>query len=290
MTGHRIFRRSRGNGFVLGSTALAFLTCLGTVFGLDDADDARKRELAEMRRRAEGTKISVIAGGDKRTTAELVPSPVMSYTDEPRRIVGATLWVLGKTGRPAALCKVEHYDNPQRTNPWFYCLGSLSPELIAVEFQDGQTWEATKPGMELKDLPDSPAPSDTRAGRLRQLKDLSRRFSGTLTDTPINRRQEMRLLPQPLYRYENASAGLVDGALFGLTSNGTNPDAILAVELHQDAQKKATWQFALAGMTDGEVSIVLDRKLEVWQKPYTFGKAKQPAMVYLWETTAEGRK
>ena len=73
-----------------------------------------------------------------------------------------------------------------------------------------------------------------------------------------------------MHQYAAPERNVVDGAVFGLTSNGTNPDALLLVEALRDAEANSKWRFAAVGMT-GDGVEVMHRKQEVWSKPYTDG-------------------
>src|SRR4051794_163150 len=81
--------------------------------------DARKTAHVEnlklMLRRAQGTTIKLVANPD-RADIELIPKPLFHYSDEPRRILDATLWGWTREGRLIAVCKIEKYDHsPERT-------------------------------------------------------------------------------------------------------------------------------------------------------------------------------
>jgi hypothetical protein len=215
--------------------------------------------------------------------AELIPQPLFHYTDEPRRILDATLWGWTSQGRLLAICKIENYEGQSHPEgQWLYCFGSLSRGLVEAEWSDGHRWTAQKPGLELALLPKAPAPAEGKAARLRQMKEIAKRFDATIIDTPVNRRQQMRLLPRPLHRYETPAGELLDGAIFGLTTNGTNPDAILAVELHKTEAPEPEWKFAVAGMTQGALSVRFDEK-EVWTKPYATAIGSYETWNWFWE-------
>lgn len=70
-----------------------------------------------------------------------------------------------------------------------------------------------------------------------------------------------------MYRYEKPAGNILDGAAFGMTTNGTNPDAILIVELHRHEGRPPAWKFAVAGMTSCGLSVKLGDR-EVWTKPH----------------------
>jgi hypothetical protein len=84
---------------------------------VDDADDVtQKREAQErkeryttwMRNFAEETAIRLPGRGDEKPQlAELVPNPVIRYSDEERFIPDATMWVWTRNARPVAFQKVE---------------------------------------------------------------------------------------------------------------------------------------------------------------------------------------
>ena len=63
---------------------------------------------------------------------------------------------------------------------------------------------------------------------------------------------ELRLLPQPLYRYESTDPEVLDGAVFAfVTSAGTDPEVILVLEARKPAGGgEPAWQYAAARFTD----------------------------------------
>ena len=130
----------------------------------DDTESAmdRLREMADL------------AGRIKIAGTELQPDPIVRYDDQLRRIEDATLWAFVDKGRPAASLKVEIY----RQGHALYGLVSLSDAIIKAECADGWEWSATKLGVELRPIPNAPAPGATPVERLVQMRSLSRRFSG----------------------------------------------------------------------------------------------------------------
>jgi hypothetical protein len=232
----------------------------------------REENLKAMEGRAADAKVRLVSNG-KTSAAELVPHPLFHYTDQPRRIADATLWGWVADGRLVAACKIEKYEHESPANQWLYCFGSLAPGLIEAEWPSGHVFSAKKPGIELALIAAAPAPAAGRPARLRQMKEIADQFSATLIDaTDGDRRQAMRLLPRSIYRYEKPIGDVQDGAVFGFTTNGTNPDAILVVELHQTGNGRGEWKFSVAGMTTGGLSVTFDDK-EVWSKPTVPGTA-----------------
>lgn len=232
----------------------------------------REENLKVMEERIADVKVRLVSKATE-SDAELVPRPLFHYTDQPRRITDATLWGWVAHGRLVAACKIERYDHENAANQWLYCFGSLAPALVEAEWSSGHAFSAKKPGIGLAHITTAPSPAAGRPARLRQMKEIADHFSATLIDATLgDRRQEMRLLPRPIYRYDQPVGDLRDGGVFGLTTNGTNPDAILVVELHQNGDSNGEWKFGVAGMTTGGLSVKFDDK-EVWSKPAVPGTA-----------------
>ena len=60
--------------------------------------------------------------------------------------------------------------------------------------------------------------------------------------------QELRLLPQPLYRFESTSPDSLDGALFTFVT-GTDPELMLMIEMRPTKEGPA-WHFGAGRFTD----------------------------------------
>jgi hypothetical protein len=280
--------------FVAGSLCLAGALCAAPPAteskGEEVASDAeaRKKQLEEtrkeMRERARATKVQ-LAGAGEDDFATLNETPFLYFTNEPHRIIGGSLWGWAVDGRPVAICKVEKYDRGRDDQTWLYCLASLSEEKIDVAWRDGQTWSAKAPGIVRRDLPDAPVPEVDARLRLRQMKDLSRRFSATDSEPNGPGRTELRLLSQPLWRYSDTDSGLVDGALFATEGSA----ALFLIEVHQSEKSKPAWRYAAAGMSAWALSLKLDGQ-EVWQKPFTAGPAPYDNWIFRWEVPPGGEK
>lgn len=221
----------------------------------------REERLDEMRRRAEGIKVLVLVD-DEKVAADAVPEPLMRFSDQPRAIRDATMWCWRHGGRPVALFKTHMVGGNENEWTWLDGLYSLSPELIEVQWADGHHFASRKPGLKLSAVPEEPEPADKPRGRLQEMKEIARRFEITILPSEGNK-QVMRLLPRALYRYSAPNDGLLDGALFGFTSNGTNPDAVLAIELVRSAETAGAWQYGIAQLTTGGLSARWDDR-EVW--------------------------
>jgi len=138
----------------------------------------------------------------------------------------------------------------------------LSPKRIEVEFGDGLTWSSREPGLELRPLPDVPAPADSVAHRLIQAKDIARRLSVSMQTGNPSGRIQLRLLTRPIDRYNDKAAGLLDGVLFSFVYTN-NPSILLVLEAWSEGAGVRTWRYAFARQSLGETTALLDGK-PVW--------------------------
>ena len=113
--------------------------------------------------------------------------------------------------------------------------------------------------------------------------DLARRFSATIVEPATEDREEMRILPRPIHRYASPEAGVIDGAVFGLMTSGTNPGALVMLELRRSGSANPVWQYGIAGMTACAITVTLDSK-EVWSKHFSKGPAPFDNWVFRWES------
>jgi hypothetical protein len=198
-------------------------------------------------------------------TRALRPQPVMRWRNVARGQDGEAMMVIwAHNGRPEALASIF---------PWegYLCheFGSLSrrTKLVARD-KNGVVWSPNVAGVEFKNVPDAPPPADTPVARLRQMKAMAERFKATMTGWKGDNsdREELRLLPRPLYRYElkeakEASPHLLDGALFAFVM-GTDPEVVMVLEA-VGAADQVVWQYAFARATSGGLETKLDGNV-VW--------------------------
>ncbi len=221
------------------------------------AQKERSAELLKWTRKfAEETRISVLNDG-KSEVAELRAEPVMRYSDQPRFIADATLWVWTQKGRPVAIQKVEVNDTTA-TPLWTICFAALSDQLIDAKWPYGQTFKTTKPGWTFELVPSAEPPADKAAARTLQMRALSRRFSGSTYSTVQKSNIPMRLLPKPIFEYSDPETKLPLGAIFGLADNGTNPTVLIVVEARPKGDGSLAWHYAYSRMTADFGKVAFD--------------------------------
>jgi hypothetical protein len=123
-----------------------------------------------------------------------------------------------------------------------------------------------KRGLEFREIPDAPAPANTEAERLRQMRDLLKRFSAREYYDITSQDYALRLLTRPIDRYADSASGLLDGAIF-IYANGTNPEALLVIEAQRKgAGSPPSWSYAAAPLTRAQPTIRLGQR-DVWTHP-----------------------
>ena len=216
--------------------------------------------------------ISVKVGTTPEPAAcELKESPLIHYSDQVRSLPESSLWIWEHVGVPALFCKVERIAQADgATKAWQYCCVPATNDKVDVTWGRSFRWRSRDASIQWAPLAGAQPPRNQARARLTQMKSMVREFSGHTEQTPTNSRQEMRLLASPLHQYASTDRNVVDGAVFGLTSNGTNPDALLLVEALRDVEANSKWRFAAVGMTGDGVEITYQQK-KVWSKPYSDG-------------------
>jgi hypothetical protein len=143
---------------------------------------------------------------------------------------------------------------------------------------NGVRWAPRKAGLELKRFEQAPTVADEEPVRLRQMKELARRFAAHEFWDPDNQRYELRMLAQPIHRYRDPLAGLLDGAMF-LFAHGTNPEIVLLIEAAGQDAAAAAWQYGFARLGSAELHVSLDSR-EVWTQERTPGVIGLPTDPY----------
>jgi hypothetical protein len=164
------------------------------------------------------------------TPLSLQSQPLLYYTNPVRTNdqQGAIfLWTLG--GRPAVIGSIwsalNRLDTTSRnvTHEWHSLM--VNEDVNAT--RGGRTiWIAGEPGITWLTLPDCPAPSQSRVARLGQLRSIARRLTARIT---AEEESELRLMPQPLYRYPEKTPDVRDGAVFAYALT-TDPELLLLIE------------------------------------------------------------
>lgn len=214
------------------------------------------------------------ARGDEEV--KLYPRPLLTYGDSARSNKEGTLWAFGDTGRPLAL--LELYQGNETNTRWTHAVTLTGNLTVTMKTPVASVWKPAATQIEPVAFAGAEPPLDREQRRLRQIKELSRKFTAHEFWDPENSRFEMRLLAQPVHRYSDAEAGIHDGAVF-ILAHGTNPEVIVLIEALGKTLETARWHYSLARLGSAELHVELDGK-EVWKQGRTPGVVGQPIDPY----------
>ncbi len=185
---------------------------------------------------------------------------LLTFGDAARDHEAGTLWVWSSGGRPVAMMELFRATGDDKL--WLHALTMTSPKLVRMKANSGAMWSPKKSDFAPKALPGELGVGDKPAMRLRQMKDLARRFTAHEFWDPNNSRFELRLLTQPVHRYVDVENNVLDGAVF-VFAHGTNPEVLMLLEAVGADAATAQWQYSFARSGSAEMHVELDGK-QVW--------------------------
>jgi hypothetical protein len=189
--------------------------------------------------------------------------PILRWSNPERGQVYGNVFVWTLDGRPQTVGSLFKWYSPH--THMSHEFQSLSTEAIAARYQRKDVWKSSGPGVQMKTLPGGPSVADAAPARLLQMRQAAKRFTARST-TREGQQQELRLLPQPVYRYDVAKdAPIVDGGLFVFVE-GTDPELWLLIEARRNNDKSPDeWTYGLARMNSIALAARLDGT-EIWHQ------------------------
>ncbi len=231
--------------------------------------------VAAMRELAQAITLVQAPAGTK---AALISEPIYRFDDPARLFSDGTIWAFGKSGRPDALLCLSLEKNDRGQVNWIHELTSLSSGPVAASSRHRSgpwAWNPKEPGIVLKPILKDQPPAGDHGQRLRQMREAARRFKASESLDPARNdpsdRFELRLLPQPVLRYQGSDAALVDGAIF-LLAYGRNPEIALLIEARREHKGEPAWFYGLARIGAARFRVKLDdREVADLPKPVVAG-------------------
>jgi uncharacterized Zn finger protein len=95
------------------------------------------------------------------------------------------------------------------------------------------------------------------------MRETAEQFQADKTDRQGDKRT-LRMLTQPLYRYEVARDDVLEGALFAFVE-GTDPEVLLLIEARANGEKRE-WQYALCRLNSVHLQAQYKER-SVWDVP-----------------------
>jgi hypothetical protein len=198
----------------------------------------------------------------KRQKLELRREPVMRWTSDADYHGEVYVWThQGRAAIVGCIFSGPQGDSARRIMHEFH---SLVPQPLVAGARGGSGWQPQEAGITLQPISDAPEPADNEARRLTQMRELARRFSAHMAAS--DSKWELRLLPQPIYRYERTDkdSSVVDGAVFTFVwTIGTDPEVLLVIEARR-TDSGVQWHYAPARFTNREAWVKYQDR-EIWR-------------------------
>jgi hypothetical protein len=234
------------------------------LLGADEAAEALAKQMLPIYVREAAEYTFAVESAPKKALG-LKKEPIFEWTNPIRSTPQhgvVFLWL--RDGRPAAVgCIFSQKDPSLPGRRVMHELHALDREKLLVSRPAGalNEWKP-RAGLARKELPNAGAPAATAAARLAQMRRLAQEFTGHETDGE-GKRDDLRLLPAPLYRYPAAEDGVVDGALFALVSTeGTDPEVWLLLEARREGGT-TRWVYACCRFSNRNL-YVQHKDKDVW--------------------------
>ena len=195
--------------------------------------------------------------------------PLQTFSSDGNTFGSVFLWK-STDGRPGAIGTIGSL--PIGNNEFgFTELHWLLPEpmqLVTIGKDYPKGWTVPKDAIKTELIANSPIPAATSQSRLVQMRTLARQFESHMTDAGT--RHQLRLLPQPLYRYDDPSPEN-DGGIFAYVwTIGTDPELLLHIQARRDGNK-VQWYYQPIRFTWRALELSHDNK-EIWQAEEFFAR------------------
>jgi hypothetical protein len=210
--------------------------------------------------RAAAAEYEIEVGEASPARLELKREPVFRWSNPVVGDIHGNVFVWTRGARPLAVGSFFHYFSARPTMEHEF--HSLAEAPLAATFHGERVWATKEAGVAFAKIADAPEPAPSQSQRSLQLKQLAKGFTGRGVFGKNSTEQELRLLPQPLYRYEAPDEGILTGGLFAFV-RATDPEILLLIEA-RNGKKAADWHFAAARMHSiAELSLYL-RDEPIW--------------------------
>jgi hypothetical protein len=229
---------------------------------------------ASAQRAARAYRIGPVA--DEPSVYKLEPRSLLRWSNPVTGSFHGSVFVWTAKGRPEVIASIykKYVPLPPHLGIEFH---SLATEPVRASRDGRPEWFPTGAGVQLKPVEGAPTPAGTPAQRLRQLRALAREFTAAKTDRKGDTR-ELRLLTQPIFRYETTDPALPDGGLFAFVE-GTDPEVFLQIETRR-ADGRVAWHYTVCRMNSVALRVN-HRGREVWSVPMiTWEEAMNPRDPY----------
>jgi len=232
--------------------------------GIGQEAETKTAELAEKRFTLFSERAAAIKLEPKRSEQKLQirEQPLQKFSTDGNTFGSVFLWK-ADDGRPAAIgtigaLPINGVDFGFTELHWLLD-EPLTSVVIGKAFP--KQWSATGDELAPKPIPANSQPTSSAAARLTQMRGIARNFTAIMTEN--TNRNELRLLPQPLYRYDDPSAEN-DGAIFAYVwTLGTDPELLIHIQSREKGGR-VKWFYQPIRFTWRKLDLAYEGT-EVWK-------------------------
>ena len=231
--------------------------------------------------RKEAATYEFAVGTDEEKKLYMQPEPVLLYTNPvgDRGLTHGAVFVWSYKGRSEVIGAIWSHANTPEPNQRSISheFHSLSDEPLTAKRSGTTVWSTDQPGVRWISSSRMPRPAVSKSGRLVQMRSLTRDLSVTRHDPKDDSLEYLRHLPNPVYRYDDATATAKDGAVFAYCVVW-DPEAFVAVETRQ-TDDGLQWQYAPVRVSHLTLAAH-DKKVEAWRDVRSAPSHRDPALGY----------
>jgi hypothetical protein len=248
----RVIRALVWVALVLGTTV-----CAAQAVKEKEPDAAKQRQekrMDLMRGRVQA--FSAMGTGDEKI--EFSPEPLLRYSDTARDVADASVWALGRKGRPQAVLVVEVYGI--RFVQYELTAVAEPPRLVRAESFE---WTPRAAPFTWLKLSDGAPPHANENIRRRQIKQAAQKFSAS--EEWQGQTYQLRMMPQPILQYEDKEEGVIEGAVF-VWAHGTNVEILMFLEARQGENGAKHWAAGFARLSGASLDVDYNGQ-DFWNSP-----------------------
>jgi hypothetical protein len=239
---------------VIVAVLLVGIVLIGQTLFADEDD--RSKRLERLKYVAAEYEIHTIGEDGTRSKLSFQPEAVLRWSNPIRKTDDGAVFFWTDDGRPQVVACIYTYGEKGIDHEF----QSLAERRLSADFEGQTVWTPETAGVKFVDIADAPTPANSPVLRLSQMRNLARRFRGSVAHA--KGRLELRMLTQPVYRYPDDPSGRwLDGAVFAFVQ-GTDPEILILLEA-QRVGSEYQWRYACARMTSAEAEAQIDDK-PVW--------------------------
>jgi len=262
-----------GFGMACGDFFLGLVSCIGMIWTFTlpvvaqeaapdnkslEAENAQKR-LDFMNKAMARNELAIL--GKTEIPSKLIPAPLLRWSSVEGNVKDGGLYGFTRGGRLDVVMQFPLHSETFTVQEFV----ATCEQPISMKRDGQEFWRYDSPSIEWNVLPDAKPPHESKTARTVQFRQLAESFEiqidhGQKTFV----RQPLRLLRQPVHRYQDLDIGAVDGAVFAFVLE-TDPEAILMLEACQ-SDTGPQWRYAVTEMTVNALEVTRNGK-KVWEKP-----------------------